>query len=82
MRERPAPPRIYTRFGRTLIPADQRRERRRFAWIKAGSAARASLAITTNGVPWRPTMLDIVALAITVAFFAASIAYVHACERL
>ncbi|QCO05103.1 hypothetical protein D3867_24215 (plasmid) [Azospirillum argentinense] len=28
------------------------------------------------------TMLDIIALAITAAFFAASIAYVHACDRL
>ncbi|CCD01735.1 conserved exported protein of unknown function (plasmid) [Azospirillum baldaniorum] len=27
-------------------------------------------------------MLDIIALAITAAFFAASIAYVHACDRL
>ncbi|CAO3381355.1 hypothetical protein [Azospirillum argentinense] len=28
------------------------------------------------------TMLDIIALAITAAFFAAAIAYVHACDRL
>jgi hypothetical protein len=28
------------------------------------------------------TMLDIIALAITLAFFAGSIAYVHACDRM
>jgi hypothetical protein len=27
-------------------------------------------------------MLDIIALAITAAFFAAAVAYVHACDRL
>jgi len=30
----------------------------------------------------RRTMLDILFLAVTVGFFAASIAYVHACDRL
>ncbi|MBP2292970.1 hypothetical protein J2851_002752 [Azospirillum rugosum] len=30
----------------------------------------------------RPIMFDIVALAITLAFFAGAIAYVHACDRL
>ncbi|WP_448207583.1 hypothetical protein [Azospirillum sp. sgz302134] len=30
----------------------------------------------------RPTMLDIVVLAIIAAFFAGAVAYVHACDRL
>lgn len=32
--------------------------------------------------PRRPPMLDIVALVLVLGFFAGSIAYVHACERL
>ncbi|MCW2243267.1 hypothetical protein M2351_007928 [Azospirillum canadense] len=30
----------------------------------------------------RATMLDVIMLAITAAFFAGAIAYVHACDRL
>jgi hypothetical protein len=31
---------------------------------------------------WSPAMMDIVMLAIAIAFFTVSIAYVHACDRL
>nr|WP_255636431.1 hypothetical protein [Azospirillum sp. 412522] len=35
-----------------------------------------------SAIPETRTMLDLLFLALTVGFFAASVAYVHACDRL
>ncbi|WP_282189324.1 hypothetical protein [Azospirillum endophyticum] len=35
-----------------------------------------------SAIPETRTMLDILFLALTVGFFAAAVAYVHACDRL
>ncbi|WP_395457007.1 hypothetical protein ACHMW5_16625 [Azospirillum melinis] len=35
-----------------------------------------------DAIPETPTMLDLLFLALTVGFFAAAVAYVHACDRL
>ncbi|WP_282183526.1 hypothetical protein [Azospirillum sp. TSO5] len=35
-----------------------------------------------DAIPESPTMLDLLFLVLTVGFFAASVAYVHACDRL
>jgi hypothetical protein len=45
-------------------------------------AAGPSLVCPDRTLRRQETMLDIIALAITLAFFAGSIAYVHACDRL
>lgn len=60
------PHRIYTRLRRTLTGSDLPRHH-------DGEG---------DAIPETPTMLDLLFLALTVGFFAAAVAYVHACDRL
>ncbi|TWA73004.1 hypothetical protein FBZ82_102606 [Azospirillum brasilense] len=58
-----------------------RAQRDRAGHSRAGIRSTLTRARLSGRAP-EATMLDIIALAITAAFFAAAIAYVHACDRL
>ncbi len=75
-------PPIFSTPHRPLDLYAPRAQPDRAGHSRAGIRSTLTRARFQPGAPPEATMLDIIALAITAAFFAASIAYVHACDRL